>query len=61
MIVAGNSMLIQLGEAGRTENSNDLTDADSLLMGQTMVLNGRYADLANRSVSNRSAGYFDAS
>lgn len=48
-------------EAGKKVKANDLSDAETMLMSQAMVLNGMFADLANRSASNRSAGYFDAS
>ena len=48
-------------ESGKKVKANDLSDAETMLMSQAMVLNGMFADLANRSASNRSAGYFDAS
>lgn len=48
-------------ESANKVKANDMSDVEAMLMSQAMALNGMFADLTNRSVMNRSGGYFDAS
>jgi hypothetical protein len=48
-------------ESAKRIRDNDFSDVEAMLMSQAAVLNGMFADLAQRAALNRSAGHFEAS
>lgn len=50
-----------LVESAKRVRDGNMKDVEGMLMTQASVLNGMFADLVNRSASNRRGGYFEAS
>lgn len=47
-------------DSAKRIKANDFSDVEGMLMSQASVLNGMFADLAQRAALNRSSGHFEA-
>lgn len=55
-----NKVIKALSESAKRISGNDFGEVEAMLASQAVVLNGMFADLAQRAALNRSEGYFEA-